>query len=60
MSVIGSLSVSVSLNYYIIIPLLPLLFLMLLVRRFYLSTSVQIKRIEGISMKLETATYSTV
>ncbi len=49
MCVIGSLSVSISLNYLIVIPLAPLVLLMLYVRKYFLSTSTEIKRLDGIS-----------
>ncbi len=49
MCVIGSLSVSISLNYWIMIPLAPLVVIMLYVRKYFLSTSTEIKRLDGIS-----------
>ncbi|CAF0703154.1 unnamed protein product [Brachionus calyciflorus] len=48
MMVLGSVFVSLILNYWIIIPTIPLTFLFLYVRKYFLATSMEIKRIEGI------------
>jgi hypothetical protein len=45
----GALSVSISLNYWIVIPLTPLVISMLYTRKYYLSTSTEIKRLDCIT-----------
>lgn len=49
MMVLGSVSVSLILNYWIIIPTIPLTFLFIYIRRYFLATSMELKRIEGIN-----------
>ena len=49
MLVMGSLSVTMILNYWVILPTLPLVFVFLYVRKYFLASSVEIKRIEGIN-----------
>ncbi|CAF0703150.1 unnamed protein product [Brachionus calyciflorus] len=48
MMVLGSVSISLILNYWIIIPTIPLTFVFIYVRKYFLATSMEIKRIEGI------------
>lgn len=45
-----SLIVIISINYWILIPMVPLTFTLLYVRKYFLKSSIEIKRIEGISM----------
>nr|APD26522.1 ATP-binding cassette transporter subfamily C member 4 X4 protein [Brachionus koreanus] len=49
MMVLGSVAVSLILNYWIIIPTIPLTFLFIYIRRYFLATSMELKRIEGIT-----------
>nr|UOU03343.1 ATP-binding cassette subfamily C4-4-2 [Brachionus rubens] len=48
MMVLGSVSISLILNYWIIIPTIPLTVLFIYIRKYFLATSMEIKRIEGI------------
>lgn len=47
MTVIGSISLTLFLNYWIIFPTMILVFLFVYIRNYYLATSLEIKRIEG-------------
>ena len=49
MLVLGSIVLSLVLNYWIIIPTVPLAFIFIYVRRYFLSTSREMKRIESIT-----------
>nr|QNH67887.1 ATP-binding cassette transporter subfamily C member 4 X4 [Brachionus rotundiformis] len=49
MMVLGSVSISLIINYWIIIPTIPLTFLFIYIRTYFLATSMELKRIEGIS-----------
>lgn len=48
MTVIGSISLTLFLNYWIVFPTLILVILFIYIRNYYLATSLEIKRIEGI------------
>jgi hypothetical protein len=47
---LGSIVLAIMLNYWIGIVLLPLLLLLVYIRNYFLATSTEIKRIDGISI----------
>lgn len=49
MTVLGSIAVSLVLNYWIIIPTIPLTILFIYIRNYFLASSMELKRIEGIN-----------
>ena len=49
MSVCGCLSVAILLNFWIIIPMIPLSIVFVFIRKYFLASSIEIKRIDGIS-----------
>lgn len=48
-SVIGCLSIAILLNFWIIIPMIPLVIVFVFIRKYFLASSIEIKRIDGIS-----------
>jgi ATP-binding cassette subfamily C (CFTR/MRP) protein 4 len=45
--ILSSVVITLVINYWIILPLIPLVLLFIYVRKYYLVTSIEIKRIEG-------------
>ena len=45
--ILGSISMTVIVNKWVLIPIVPLLFLFIHIRKYYLATSTELKRIEG-------------
>ena len=50
--IISSIVIAVTINYWIIAALIPLSIALYFIRKYYLSTSIEIKRIDGISIQL--------
>ena len=48
MMVFASVGISIFLDFFIVIPLIPLTLIFLYVRKYFLTSSMEIKRIEGI------------
>ena len=48
MIVIGSFGIAIFINYWVIIPIIPLLVAFFYVRNYFLASSRELKRIEGI------------
>jgi ATP-binding cassette subfamily C (CFTR/MRP) protein 4 len=57
MLVLGSIGFAVVLNYIIFIPLIPMTILFVYIRNYFLKTSMEIKRIEGIGKLLALVLY---
>lgn len=49
MMVLGSVAISLILNYWIILPTIPMIFIFIYIRKYFLATSTEIQRIDGIS-----------
>jgi len=53
MIILGAVGMSIFLNYWIILPLLPLTILFAYVRRYFIACSLEVKRIDGICKSQE-------
>lgn len=51
MIILGAVGMSIFLNYWIILPILPLTVLFAYVRRYFIACSLEVKRIDGICKK---------